>query len=299
MSETGRKPSKKKPWLAKIPFIGKRIAGRLSPDPVVPVLKLAGVIGDSGRFRQAGLSLGDLAESIDRAFEDDKAKAVALIVNSPGGSPVQSDLIAKRIRLLADEKEKHVIAFCEDAAASGGYWLACAADEIYAADASVVGSIGVISAGFGFTDLIDKIGVQRRVYTAGESKSQLDPFQPEDEGDIKRLKALQKNIHGQFTGWIKQRRGDRLKASDRKLFSGEFWTGQQALELGLVDGLGEIRTVLREKYGDTVKTPLVTPRKSWIQKRLGLESRAPGAGALPDALLAAAEHRAWWSRLGL
>ncbi len=299
MAKAGRKSKNDTIWVAKIPFIGNRLANRIAPKPVVPVLKLAGVIGEGGRFRQGGLSLGDLAESIDRAFENDKAEAVALIVNSPGGSPVQSDLIAKRIRLLAAEKEKPVIAFCEDAAASGGYWLACAADEIYAADASVVGSIGVISAGFGFTDLIEKIGVQRRVYTAGDSKSQLDPFQPENEGDIRRLKALQKNIHGQFTGWVKERRGERLKASDKKLFSGEFWTGQQALELGLVDGLGEIRTICREKFGEEVQLPLVTPRKSWIQKRLGLDSRRSGLDGVPDALLAAAEHRAWWGRLGL
>lgn len=299
MADAARKSKKEKPWYAKIPVIGKRLTNVLSPDPVVPVLRLAGVIGEGGRLRQGGINLADLAESIDRAFEDDKIEAVALIVNSPGGSPVQSDLIAKRIRLMAAEKNKPVLAFCEDAAASGGYWLACAADEIYAADASVIGSIGVISAGFGFTDLIEKIGVQRRVYTAGEAKSQLDPFQPENDGDIKRLKALQKNIHRQFTTWIKERRSDKLKASDKKLFSGEFWTGQQALDLGLVDGLGEIRTICREKYGETVQLRLVTPRKNWIQKRLGLDSRATGMDGLPNALIDAAEHRAWWSRLGL
>lgn len=304
-SDTGTKgkTGKPHPFIRKIPFIGVKLADRMEMAPVVPVIRLTGVVGDSGRFRQGGLTLADLAESIDKAFEDDKAVAVALIVNSPGGSPVQSDIIAKRIRLMAEQKNRKVIAFCEDAAASGGYWLACAADEIYAADASIVGSIGVISAGFGFPALLEKAGIERRVYTAGEAKSQLDPFQAENEGDIKRLKALQKDIHDQFTGWIKERRGDRLKAEDKNLFSGEFWTGRQALELGLVDGLGEIRTICREKFGENVKLPVMTPRKSWIQRRLGLRGPdglgADFAGALPNALLSAAEQRAWWSRLGL
>lgn len=297
------KTGKPHPFVRKIPFIGSKLADRMEMAPVVPVIRLTGVVGDAGRFRQGGLSLADLAEPIDKAFEDDKAVAVALIVNSPGGSPVQSDLIAKRIRLMAAEKDRKVIAFCEDAAASGGYWLACAADEIYAADASVVGSIGVISAGFGFPALLEKAGIERRVYTAGQAKSQLDPFQPENEDDIKRLKTLQKDIHDQFTGWIKERRGDRLKADEKKLFSGEFWTGRQALELGLVDGLGEIRTICRAKFGENVKLPIMTPRKSWIQRRLGLHGpRGLGAdlaGALPESLIQAAEQRAWWSRLGL
>ncbi len=284
--------------LRKVPFIGKRIAEKLDKAPVVPVLRLTGVIGEGGRLRKGGLTLADMAASIDQAFETPNAKAVALVINSPGGSPVQSDLIAQRIRLLAEEKELPVLAFCEDAAASGGYWLACAADEIYAADASVVGSIGVISAGFGFTELIAKIGVDRRVYTAGESKSQLDPFQPENEDDIKRLLVLQKDIHGQFKEWIKSRRGDRLKASDKKLFSGEFWTGRAALQLGLVDGLGEIRGLCREKYGEKVKLPVVTPPKSWLQRRLGLKSDYAGPSLAAD-LVGVAEDKALWSRLGL
>ena len=216
---------------------------------------------------------------------------------------MQSDLIAKRIRLLAAEKDRKVIAFLEDAAASGGYWLACAADEIYAADASVVGSIGVISAGFGFPALLEKAGIERRVYTAGEAKAQLDPFQPENQDDIKRLKALQKDIHEQFTGWVKERRGDRLKAAEKKLFSGEFWTGRQALDLGLVDGLGEIRTICRGKFGANVKLPVMTQHKSWVQRMIGLRGNSGFgtdlASALPDALVSAADRRFWWSRLGL
>jgi len=304
---THGKSGKPYPYIRKIPFIGQRLADRMDPAPVVPVIRLTGVVGDAGRFRQSGLTLADLVEPIDKAFENDKAVAVALIVNSPGGSPVQSDLIAKRIRLLAAEKDRKVIAFLEDAAASGGYWLACAADEIYAADASVVGSIGVISAGFGFPALLEKAGIERRVYTAGEAKAQLDPFQPENQDDIKRLKLLQKDIHEQFTGWVKERRGDRLKAPEKKLFSGEFWTGRQALELGLVDGLGEIRTICRGKFGDNVKMPIMTPRKSWVQRMVGLRGRSDFGGgfgtdlaaALPDALVNAADRRFWWSRLGL
>jgi len=291
------------PFVRKIPFIGQKLADRMEMAPVVPVIRLTGVVGDAGRFQKSGLTLADLAEPIDKAFEEKNAVAVALIVNSPGGSPVQSDLIAKRIRLLAAEKDRKIIAFCEDAAASGGYWLACAADEIYAADASVVGSIGVISAGFGFPALLEKAGIERRVYTAGEAKSQLDPFQPENQDDIKRLLTLQKDIHDQFTGWVKERRGDRLKATDKKLFSGEFWTGRQALELGLVDGLGEIRTICRGKFGDNVKLPVMTPRKSWIQRLVGLHGPegfgSDLAGALPDALFQSAERRSWWARLGL
>lgn len=297
----GKRPKNEHKMLRKVPFIGGRIADRLENAPIVPVLRLTGVIGEAGRFRKGGLTLADLAGPIDQAFSFPQAKAVALVINSPGGSPVQSDLIAKRIRLVAAEKKLPVIAFCEDAAASGGYWLACAADEIYAADASVVGSIGVISAGFGFTGLIDKIGVERRVYTAGEQKSQLDPFQPENAEDIKRLLALQADIHDQFREWIRSRRGERLQGDDSALFTGEFWTGRQALKLGLVDGLGEIRTIAREKYGENVKLPVVTPPKSWLQRRLGIDSLQSrlSADGIAEAVVSGAEERAWWARLGL
>lgn len=283
-------------WVTYVPWIGKLF----DKTPIVPVIRLAGVIGASGGLRRPGLSLADLVEAIDTAFGTRNAKAVALVINSPGGSPVQSALIAQRIRLLAAEKELPVIAFCEDAAASGGYWLACAADEIIAADASVVGSIGVISAGFGFQGAIGKLGVERRVYAAGDSKSQLDPFLPENPEDIKRLRVLQDDIHDQFKEWVVERRGDKLSKKDhKKLFSGEFWTGRKALDLGLIDGLGEIRTVLRGRYGDDVLTPVANKQKGWVAKKLGLDSRFDLSGSLAHGALDAAEERAVWNRIGL
>lgn len=298
-----------RPWLRLVPFIGNRIADRLGDTPVVPVLRMGGVIGHLGPLRRGGITMADMAEPIDRAFATKRAKAVALAINSPGGSPVQSALIAKRIRLLAAEKELPVFAFCEDVAASGGYWLACAADEIYAEEASVVGSIGVIAAGFGFPDLLQKLGIERRVYTAGAAKSQLDPFKPENPDDVKRLLALQRDIHDQFKAWIKERRGDRLTAGERKLFSGEFWTGRMAKELGLVDDLGEIRAICRAKFGDNVQLPVVNQPKSWLQRKLGLDGRFDGrapdlsTGSLGEdfarGAIAAAEERLAWQRYGL
>ena len=291
-----KKTSSSHSWVSKVPLIGKLF----DKTPVVPVIRMAGVIGASGGLRRPGLSLAELAEPIDTAFATRNAEAVALIINSPGGSPVQSALIAQRIRLLAAEKELPVIAFCEDAAASGGYWLACAADEIIAADASVIGSIGVISAGFGFQEAIGKLGVERRVYAAGDSKSQLDPFLPENPDDIKRLRILQDDIHDQFKEWVRERRGDKLAEKDqKKLFSGEFWTGRKALDLGLIDGLGEIRTVLRARYGDDVQTPIANKQKGWIAKKLGLDSKLDLSSSLARGALDAAEERAYWNRIGL
>ncbi|MDJ0686228.1 MAG: S49 family peptidase [Alphaproteobacteria bacterium] len=288
-----------------MPWLGPKILKRRAERVVVPVIRLAGVIADSGGFGRPTLSLSRLAGAMDKAFETKGARAVALAINSPGGSPAQSILIASRIRLLAKEKKLPVYAFCEDAAASGGYWLACAADEIYATPASVVGSIGVISAGFGFTDLIKKIGVERRVYAAGENKSQLDPFQPEDKEDIARLKDLQADIHAQFKEWVTERRGDKLVAAteaEEDLFSGRFWTGRRAKELGLIDEIGDVRSVCRAKFGDKVRLPVVTPARGWLQRRLGLDARGSFVGAgsgLVEAALGEAERRAWWARLGL
>ena len=291
-----KKPAKSRPWLSYLPWIGKVFDN----TPVVPVIRMTGVIGATGGLRRPGLSLAELAEPIDTAFGIRNAKAVALIVNSPGGSPVQSALIAQRIRLLAAEKELPVIAFCEDAAASGGYWLACAADEIIGADASVIGSIGVISAGFGFQDAIGKLGVERRAYAAGESKSQLDPFLPENPDDVKRLRVLQDDIHAQFKEWVLERRDGKLAEKDHKvLFSGQFWTGRKALDLGLIDGLGEIRTVLRDRYGDDVQTPVANKQKGWVAKKLGLDSRAGFSAGLAHGAFDAAEERAFWNRIGL
>ncbi len=278
------------------------------PPPVVGVLRLSGVIGGIGPMR-AGMTLAALDQAIERAFKLPRLQAVALSINSPGGAPAQSDLIARRIRDLAEEKGIPVAAFCEDVAASGGYWLACAADEIYARDTSIVGSIGVISAGFGFPDLLGRIGVERRIHTSGEKKSMLDPFRPEKPKDVERLKAIQKDIHESFKDMVRARRGTRLKASEKTLFSGEFWTGKQALELGLIDGIGELRQVMRERHGDKVVLKRVDGPRPWWRRRLGFSGfTTPGLGAPPDrpgpqewvdGLLAAIEERALWSRFGL
>jgi signal peptide peptidase SppA len=268
------------------------------PPPVVAVIRLAGVIGTLGPLR-AGLTLSGLAGQIERAFKLPRLEAVALAINSPGGSPVQAALIGRRIRALAEEKEVPVIAFAEDVAASGGYWLACAADEIFADGNSIVGSIGVISAGFGFPDLLRRFGIERRVHAAGDKKAMLDPFKDEDPKDVARLKALQKEIHESFKAEVRARRGDRLKAGDRTLFSGEFWTGRKALELGLVDGLGDLRGVLRERYGEKLRLKRVDGAKPWWRRRLPVGAAPPAAQDWAAGLLAAAEERALWSRYGL
>jgi signal peptide peptidase SppA len=264
--------------------------------PVVAVLRLDGVISSGGMLGRQGLNLAALAGPIHQAFSLRRLAAVALAINSPGGSPVQSSLIAGRIRQMADEKKVPVLAFAEDVAASGGYWLATAADEIYADSASIVGSIGVISAGFGFTGLIDRIGVERRLHTSGDRKSFLDPFRPEQPEDVERLKQIQRELHDTFRQHVVSRRGNRLKADHATLFSGEFWTGPRAAELGLVDGIGQLRPVLRARFGERVRLRPVGARRSWLARRLGMESLAAEAAG---AVLAAAEERALWSRYGL
>jgi signal peptide peptidase SppA len=270
------------------------------PPPQVNVLRLAGVIGGPDRLRR-GLSLASQAPLIERAFKTPRLGAVALAINSPGGSPVQSALIGERIRALSEEKEVPVIAFAEDVAASGGYWLACAADEIYAHESSIVGSIGVISAGFGFPELLSRIGVERRVHTAGERKAMLDPFRAEQPDEIERLKAIQCDIHGDFKDYVRSRRGARLKGDEDELFSGEFWTGRRALELGLVDGLGSLRQVMRARFGDKVRLQVIEgPRR--FRLPLGFASgRAPSLdlAASAQGLVEAAEERAHWARFGL
>lgn len=275
-------------------FFGRR-------RPVVAVLRLHGLIGRMGPLR-SGLTLAGLAGQIDQAFGMRRLKAVAISVNSPGGSPVQSSLIFKRLRSLAEEKEIPILAFAEDAAASGGYWLACAGDEIYADTNSVVGSIGVVSAGFGFPELLKRIGVERRVYTAGENKAILDPFKPEKEEDVARLESLQADVHESFMDLVRIRRGKRLKGEDGDVFSGAFWTGRQALDLGLVDGIGDMRTVLRDRFGKDVRIRVVQGRRSWLQRRMGFgaETVPPvGGGAWASELLAAVEERLLWNRFGL
>ncbi len=279
--------------LARLPFspVGE-------PPPVVTVVRLTGVVGSMGPLR-AGLTLARLAGPIERAFKARHVKAVALSVNCPGGSPVQSALIAQRIRSLAEEKGIKVYAFAEDVAASGGYWLACAADEIYANENSIVGSIGVISQGFGFKALIERFGIERRLHTSGDKKAMLDPFLDEDPKDLQRLKALQKEIHESFKENVRERRGERLKASERTLFSGEFWTGRKSLELGLVDGLGELRQVMRERYGEKVRLRRVDGERRWWRRGIGLSLDLPEPRDWASGLLAAVEERSFWARFGL
>jgi len=277
-----------------------RVPGFRNPKPVVAVLRLSGVIGNVGGPVRRGLTAASLVRSIERAFSQSNLKAVALQINSPGGSPAQSSLIFKRIRAMAEEKDIPVIAFAEDVAASGGYMLACAADEIYADESSVIGSIGVISSGFGFVDLLEKVGVERRVHTAGKSKSMLDPFQKEKPQDVKRLKDLQGDIYQTFIDLVKSRRGEKLKGTDAKLFTGEFWTGTRALDLGLVDGIGELTAVMQERYGEKVVFRPIEERKSWLKDRLGVSAWGrPDPGVWAGDLVAAVEERALWNRFGL
>ncbi len=271
------------------------LRNRLRRGPVVPVVRLSGVIASGGLLGARGLSIEGVAPLLARAFAQRGAKAVALAINSPGGSPVQSALIAQRIRLLAAERKLPVIAFVEDVAASGGYWLACAADEIVADGASIVGSIGVVSAGFGFQGLIAKFGVERRVHTSGENKSMLDPFRDEKPDDVERLLRLQSEIHDGFKTWVRERRGTKLKGEDSLLFSGEFWTAKRGLELGLVDSLGELRSVLQARYGARVHLPVIATRRRFLS-RFGLGS---GIDSIGPSMIAAVEERAHWQRFGL
>lgn len=284
--------------LRMIPIPGLRQRG-----PLVAVLRLTGPIGMSTTLGRSSMSLALLARDLETAFKLWGVRAVALIVNSPGGSPVQSNLIFSRIRALAEEHEVPVITFAEDVAASGGYWIACAGDEIYADPNSIIGSIGVISAGFGFPEMLKKIGVERRLYASGERKGMLDSFSPEKETEVKRLKDIQRNIHDRFKSLVRDRRNGKLKGTDRKLFSGEFWTGTQALNLGLVDGLGDVRTVMRARFGDKVQLRLIgrRPRRFGFTLRSGATSGGAfdGLSDWPERLLAAVEARAMWSRFGL
>lgn len=267
--------------------------------PVVAVVRLSGAIGISTPLKP-GLTFAGCAETLERAFSMSGIKAVALAVNSPGGSPVQSALIFKRIRSLAAEKELPVYVFAEDVAASGGYMLACAGDEIYADDSSIVGSIGVISAGFGFVEAIGKLGVERRVYTSGENKMILDPFQPEKPADIERLKAIQAEVHESFKALVRDRRGTKLAADDPELFSGAFWAGREALARGLVDGLGDMRGILREKFGAKVRLRVVQQPRSWLRPKLGADTALAALGGFAAGdVLATLEERALWQRFGL
>ena len=259
----------------------------------IPTLRLSGVIGQAGLMR-SGLSLTSLDKLIVKLFADKKAPAVALIINSPGGSPTQSALIAKRIIKLGDVKKKKIIAFVEDVAASGGYWLACAADEIYIDQNSIVGSIGVISPGFGFVNLLKKIGVERRVYTSGKSKSFLDPFKLEKKEDIIRLKKIQEQIHENFISYVKSRRGKKInKKNYKEVFSGLFWVGKQSIDLGLVDGLGHINEIIKNKFGKKACIKIIEQKKSFLQKKLS------SSILNSEELINSIEEKALWSRYGL
>jgi serine protease SohB len=277
------------------------------------VIRLAGVIGMSSPLRP-GLMLASVARQLERAFAMRKARAVALLINSPGGSPVQSHLIYLRIRSLAAEKKLPVIAFAEDVAASGGYMLACAADEIICDPSSIVGSIGVLGGTFGFPRLLEKLGVERRIYTSGERKAMLDPFLPEKPEEVERLKLIQREIHDDFIALVKERRGARLTGPETDLFSGEYWTGRTAVELGLADAVGDLRSVLRERFGDKVITPVIAPERSLLGRlRPGVGLGAVGLGSVglgtvgfggrhdgfADELISALEARALWARYGL
>jgi serine protease SohB len=285
-----------------IEMFARLVPRRFRTDiPVVPVVRISGVIGVVTPLRP-GVILSTVARTLERAFEMPHARAVALTINSPGGSPSQSHLIYRRIRQLADEKHIPVLAFVEDVGASGGYMLACAADEIICDQYSIVGSIGVVGGTFGFTGLMDKLGIERRLYTSGDRKVMLDPFLPEKPDDVKRIKAIQKDIHEHFIGLVKARRGGKLNGSDKALFSGEFWTAEKAIELGLADRVGDLRSTLRERFGEKVYTPLISAERSLLGRRLPGVNFADAIAHRPglaDELISALEVRALWSRYGL
>ncbi|MEU4251665.1 S49 family peptidase [Amycolatopsis sp. NPDC026612] len=268
------------------------LADRVERKDVVAVVKLHGVITPSpSPLARGAINLAAVETALTRAFGHDRLKAVALLVNSPGGAPTQSGLVAERIRQLADEKGVPVLAFCEDVAASGGYWLACAADEIFAHRTSMVGSIGVISGGFGFTGLLERFGIERRLHTAGANKSRLDPFSPEKAEDVEWLKKMHTQLHELFVNWVKERRGDRLTDAE-DLFTGDVWLGAKAAELGLIDGLGSLRHVITERYPGA-EISVAEPKKPLLA-RLGL-----GAPTAASAVLDAVTQKAAWSRFGL
>jgi signal peptide peptidase SppA len=275
--------------------VAEKLTARLpmnrgAAKPVVAVVKLHGVITPTpSPLARGAININTIEPALVKAFDHDRLSAVALAINSPGGAPTQSALVAERIRELADRKNVPVIAFCEDVTASGGYWLACAADEIFAHSSSLVGSIGVVTSGFGLNGLLERLGVERRVYAAGANKVRLDPFRPEKDEDVEWLKSLQTQLHDQFVGWVKERRADRL-TDDGDLFTGEVWTGAKAKELGIVDGVGNLRSVITERYPDAEIT--VAEGKRPLLARLGV-------GGAAQSLLTAIEHRSVWSRYGL
>ena len=271
---------------------------------VVPVVRLSGVIGAVTPLRP-GMTLATVSRVLERAFSMRNAKAVALVINSPGGSPVQSRQIYLRIKQLAAEKKLPVLVFVEDVAASGGYMIACAGDEIICDPSSILGSIGVVGGSFGFQEAIKRLGIERRLYTAGAHKAMLDPFLPENPDDVAKLKALQREIHQIFIALVKESRGARLKGSDDTLFTGEYWAGESSIALGLADSIGDLRSTLRARFGEKVLTPVIAQPTGLLSGLLGRKS--PGAGqlsamesmaSLPDDLISAVETRAIWAKFG-
>jgi signal peptide peptidase SppA len=271
---------------------------------VVPVVRLSGVIGAVTPLRP-GMTLATVSRVLERAFSTRNAKAVALVINSPGGSPVQSRQIYLRIKQLAAEKKLPVLVFVEDVAASGGYMIACAGDEIICDPSSILGSIGVVGGSFGFQEAIKRLGIERRLYTAGAHKAMLDPFLPENPDDVAKLKALQREIHQIFIALVKESRGARLKGSDDTLFTGEYWAGESSIALGLADSIGDLRSTLRARFGEKVLTPVIAQPTGLLSGLLGRKS--PGAGqlsamesmaGLPDELISAVETRAIWAKFG-
>ena len=300
MMEKSNDPRK---WPAPIEKMMEWIPARLRRgSTVVPVVRLSGLIGAVTPLRP-GMSLAGVARTLERAFAVKNAKAVALVINSPGGSPVQSRQIYLRIRQLATEKKLRVLVFVEDVAASGGYMIACAGDEIFCDPSSILGSIGVVGGSFGLQELIKKVGVERRLYTAGKHKAMLDPFLPEDPEDVARVKALQREIHAIFIALVKQSRSTRLKATDDVLFTGEYWAGETSVSLGLADAIGDLRSTLRGRYGDKVLTPVIAPATGMLSGLLGRRSAGTlasleGVSGLPDELISALESRAIWAKFG-
>lgn len=267
----------------------------LNPPPVVSVLPLQGVIGATNKLRGGGLNADSLEPLIKKAVACPRIKAVALLINSPGGSPVQSARICNLIRYEAEKKDIPVIAFIDDLGASGGYWLACTAKEIYAMDSSIIGSIGVVAASFGLDKFIEKHNIERRIYTQGKNKGMLDPFLPEKAEDVKKLKDAQADVFESFKEHVKSSRGDRLTGKESELFTGAIWSGKQAKALGLVDGLGDIHTICREKFGDDIQFRSFKDTKGFLSKKLGMFAPAAWANAAADVI----EERIMWNRFGL
>ncbi|MCC8371452.1 MAG: S49 family peptidase [Rickettsia endosymbiont of Pseudomimeciton antennatum] len=286
-----RQVGKLEQLLSSLPIIGSGAS-----KPVIAVLRLSGVIGKVSSIK-SGLTIESLHELIDKAFEIKNLEALCLNINSPGGSPVQSELISKRIRLLAQEKKIPVYSFVEDVAASGGYWLACIGDQIYASKSSIIGNIGVISASFGFPAAIDKLGIERRVYAEGKNKSILDPFQPVQKEDIKIIKHLQKQIHGHFIDYVKERRVGKLTQEDDILFNGEFWSGQTAVDFGLIDGIDDMYSFIKKKYGD-VTIKYIATKQSWLKKKLGMV-RQDFVQEFSDTLIESIDNKITYDRFNI